>query len=114
MLPEPPVISINGNITTCFESQNVTGIPLDAYEVTVTDITGELIYQKVYSTSECGDELFGGIFHQDADICSPFIVYVKAINDFGYRQSQQEVNGDIQSGNQCSCFQARGMALHKN
>ena len=114
MLPEPPEVNIStsDNYTICFHSQHVEGILLDSYEVTIVDVTMEILYQKnhtiVDDESICytiGNELF----HRHANVCAPFTVTVKAVNDYGSSQTDTTVDLEIQGGSKCSCLEETGM-----
>ena len=113
MLPEPPEINISvaDNYTICFHSQQVEGILLDSYEVTIVDVTMEILYQEnhtiVDDKSVCytvGNELF----HRHANACAPFTITVKAVNDYGSSQTDTTVDLEIQGCTKCSCLEETG------
>ena len=55
----------------CFE------ISLDSYEVVITDITGQPLYNTSYNTSDC--DHFAGVLDLHADKCSPFFFHVRQL-----------------------------------
>lgn len=113
MLPEPPDVNISAanNYTICFHSQHVEGILLDSYEVTIVDVTMEILYQENYTIvdDESICHTFGNeLFHRHADVCAPFRITVKAVNDYGSSQTDKTVDLEIQGGNKCLCLEETG------
>ena len=114
MLPEPPDVNITAgdNYTICFLSQHVEGILLDSYEVTIMDITGGTLYQMNHTIvendlicSQIGSELF----KHHATVCAPFIITVKAVNDYGSRRTDKTIDVQPQGSNECLCLEDTGM-----
>ena len=79
---------------------------MDYYEVTIADITKEVLSSKNYESSQC--------VHTEKldhfDICSPFTLSVRAVNIFGSNVNNENVESDEGSplSDVCSCLHARG------
>ena len=119
VLPEPPDVNISvaDNYTICFHSQHVEGILIDSYEVTIVDVTKEVLYLENHTIvddnwtcSKLGNELFD----RHAGVCAPFIVTVKAINHYGSSQTNKIVNLQMQRSNECLCLEETGIAICTN
>lgn len=96
----------------CILSQNgLRNLP-DHYNVTVYDITEEIITSLRIEVPH-GDHSdhcfeFGDIFSQYSANCAPFLIYVSAMNNFGSMETTLSVNFGNESGDVCSCLFNRG------
>ena len=113
VLPEPPEVNISvaDNYTICFLSQRVEGILLDSYEITIVDVTKEILYQENHTIVDDGSvcsKIGNELFHRHANVCAPYTITIKAINYYGSSQTDTSVDLQVQGSNECSCLEETG------
>lgn len=92
VLPNPPTIKVN--LTTgdiFFYSDDNGDVMLDFYQVTVTDITSQVIVNETLS-NKVNQLSVHNLFQQP--ICSPYTVTVQAHNQFVSPLSEFFVNSE--------------------
>ena len=112
MLPEPPVVTLSPEDNeVIFYSEQKDGISLDKYEFTLYDVTGQQVYNDMFPWSSQGNFTVNlTLFSDLLDICSPYLVSVKAINAFGYSDKNLTVK-PTGAGDVCTCLMRKGMIV---
>ena len=115
VIPEKPKVRIEENGEVCIMSQDgIRNLPM-LYEISVSDITGEVVMQNETTPTNITDCVsFDNLFHQNSTLCAPFTVTVKAKNNFGSATTSLQVNLTDEVGEVCSCLNTRGEKTHLN
>ena len=89
-LPGPPVLNVEQDLV-CFKSASLPAFPIQHYELSIYDVTGERrLFSNVSAITNC--TLVGHMFEEST--CAPFEVSVRAYNQNGLSSITSHVAGN--------------------